>query len=216
MTYVFVALAPVIIILFYIYIRDKYNKEPVGLLIKSLIFGALIAIPVIFTEAYLSNRFFIEGHLLQVAYDAFIVAAFTEELFKFFALYFLIWKNKHFDEKFDGIVYAVFVSLGFAAVENIMYVYEYGHSVGLTRAITAVPAHAVFGVIMGYYFALAKFKEKGRANNFLKALFVPVLLHGIYDFILMTGNNYMLIAFIPYLFYLWRTGFKRIKELAVK
>jgi len=184
-----IALAPVLIILFYIYIRDKYEKEPLSLLIKSLVIGILITIPVIFVESLLSKMWNGESGIMNAGYRAFVVAGFTEELFKFVALFWLIWKHKEFDEKFDGIVYAVFISLGFAAIENILYVYEYGADIGYLRAFTAVPAHAVFGVVMGFYFALAKFSKKYNSYFLIKALLVPVLLHGFYDFIF-----YVLIA----------------------
>lgn len=210
------ALAPILIILFYIYIRDKYNKEPLGMLLKSLIAGMFITLPVVFTESGLHSLYFSDNPYASAGYSAFIVAGLTEEFFKFLALYFLIWKSRHFDEKFDGIVYGVFVSLGFAAVENVMYVYQLGHSAGFTRALTAVPAHAIFGVIMGYYFSRARFGRANRQYYLMLALFVPVMLHGIYNFILMTGHRYMLLAFIPYLIYLWRTGFRRMREMSVK
>ncbi len=207
-----VSLAPVVIILVYIYVRDKYEKEPVSLLLKSLGLGALIVIPVVFTESLLSAIMPYFNETATAFYDAFVVAAFTEEVFKFLVLYFLIRKNKEFNERFDGIVYAVFISLGFAAVENVLYVYEGGLDVGLMRAFTAVPAHALFGVSMGYYFALSKFETEDTGLNMFKALAVPIVLHGIYDFILMTGHPYLLFAFIPFLIYLWWFGLKKIKQ----
>lgn len=214
MNLILLASAPVVIILVYVYIRDKYDKEPLGLLLKTLLAGALTTIPILLVGTWLS-KFLVYFTGLQVAaYNAFIVAAFNEELFKFAALFFLIWRHKEFDEKFDGIVYAVFVSLGFAWVENIMYVLQYGQEVAYSRAVTAVPMHAILGVTMGYYFSMAKFFEKRRTINFLSALFMPVLLHGIYDFILMSQHEMYLLIFIPFLFYLWRSGFKKMKELS--
>lgn len=206
--------APIIIILVYVYIRDKYQKEPAGLLFKTLLAGALTTIPVMLVESWLGKFIADFSGLHAVAYKAFVVAAFTEEFFKFSALFYLIWRHREFDEKFDGIVYAVFVSLGFALVENIMYVLEYGHEVAWARALTAVPAHALFGVTMGYYFSLARFNINRRAVNFLTALLMPVLLHGIYDFILMSQHQMFLLIFIPFLYYLWRSGFKKMKELS--
>ena len=116
-------------------------------------------------------------------------------------------------EKFDGIVYAVFISLGFALVENILYVFgdSDGASVGILRAVTAVPAHALFGVVMGYHFAIAKFEPSHRAIEFVLALAFPILLHGLYDFWLMSENGYLLLLFIPYVIVLWIFGFKRMK-----
>jgi len=211
-----IALAPILIILVYIYVRDKYEKEPIGLLIKALAVGALTVIPIIFVEKLLQAKgIYLEGYY-SVAYTAFVVAAFSEEVFKFIALYFLIWKNKDFNEKFDGIVYAVFISLGFASVENVMYVFQHGHATGITRALTAVPGHALFGVAMGYYFGMAKLSKENKMKNLLLALIVPVGLHGLYDFILMTEHKYLIVAFIPFLYYLWKSGFKKMKELSDK
>ena len=208
------ASAPVIIILVYVYIRDKYEREPLGLLLKVLLAGALTTIPILLVETWLSKFMVYFSGLQAAAYNAFVVAAFTEEFFKFAALYYIIWRHKEFDEKYDGIVYAVFVSLGFALVENIMYVFQYGHEVAYARALTAVPVHAILGITMGYYFSLAKFYKKRRIVNFITALLMPILLHGIYDFILMSQHQMYLLIFIPFLFYLWRSGFKKMKELS--
>jgi RsiW-degrading membrane proteinase PrsW (M82 family) len=142
------------------------------------------------------------------------VAAFSEELFKYLALYVVIWKSPEFNEKFDGIVYATYVSLGFAAVENLLYVMDGGMSTGLLRAITAVPAHAIFGITMGYYFGLARFYEKQARQLKIKALAFPILLHGIYDFILFTEIGWLLIVFVAFVVYLYLSGLKRMKELS--
>ncbi len=214
MNLILLASAPVIIILVYVYIRDKYEREPLGLLLKVLLAGALTTIPILLVETWLSKFIVYFSGLQATAYNAFVVAAFTEEFFKFAALYYIIWRHKEFDEKYDGIVYAVFVSLGFALVENIMYVFQYGHEVAYTRALTAVPVHAILGITMGYYFSLAKFFKKRRTINFVTALLMPILLHGIYDFILMSQHQMYLLIFIPFLFYLWRSGFKKMKELS--
>jgi RsiW-degrading membrane proteinase PrsW (M82 family) len=209
-----VSLAPVVIIAAYVYFRDKYEKEPFRLLFFALLAGGLTVIPVLLLEQFLSsfNTFFYG--LSGAAWKAFVVAAFSEELFKYMALFLLIWKSPEFNEKFDGIVYAVYVSLGFAAVENVLYVMEGGISTGLMRAITAVPAHAIFGVTMGFYFGLAKFYEKERATLKLKALGFPMLLHGIYDFILFTEIEWLTIVFIGFVVYLYVSGLKRIRTLS--
>jgi RsiW-degrading membrane proteinase PrsW (M82 family) len=215
MSIIIAALAPVVIILFYIYFRDKYEKEPIGLLLMSILAGTLITIPVIFVEQLISsgNPFagLLESKIGNAAYDAFLVAALVEEAFKFLALYLLIWRNKNFNEKFDGIVYAVFISLGFAAVENIMYVSRGGLDVALIRALSAVPAHALFGVRMGYYFGIARMYNELKKSHLLLAFFSPFFLHGLYDFILMTQINWLLLLFIPYLVFLYYIGFKKMK-----
>lgn len=208
------ALAPVIIILFYVYVRDKYEKEPIGLLLKAFFSGALIVIPILIVGYFIEPYEAFFNGLSAAAYRAFITAAFTEEFFKFAALYLLIWKSSEFDEKFDGIVYAVFISLGFAAVENVIYVYQYGAQTGIIRAVTAVPAHAIDGIVMGYFFGLARFSTNNRRGYLFKAFFYPFILHGIYDFILMSGYSWYLLVFVPFLIYLYITGLKKMKELS--
>lgn len=208
------ALAPVVIIASYIYYRDKYEKEPIWLLIKALIAGGLTVIPILFVEEFLMVFIDLFDGILRPAYNAFVVAAFSEELFKYLALMLLFWKSKEFNEKFDGIVYAVFISLGFAAVENILYVTDNGYSTGLIRAITAVPAHAIFGVTMGFYTGLAKFYKKERTQLLIKSLALPILLHGIYDFVLMAGNKWLFIVFVAFVAYLYIIGLKRLKKLS--
>lgn len=208
-----IAIAPVFIIAFYIYFRDKYEKEPLNLLLKAGAAGAIIVLPVIFAEKAIAliGSFF--SPLGNAAWDAFMVAALCEEAFKFAALFLLIWKNKEFNEKFDGIVYATFVSLGFALVENILYVFNSGLTTGLARAFTAVPAHALFGITMGFFFGLARFYPTKRKKHLIWAFILPFFLHGIYDFILMSGINILLWLFIPFIIFLWVSGLKKLKTL---
>jgi len=210
------ALAPILIFAIYFYYRDKYEKEPVSLLLKTLLLGVLISIPVILLEKYLENFISIAGDdsYLKAGFSAFIVASFSEELFKLLAVYWLIWKNPNFNELFDGIVYCVYVSLGFAAIENVIYVYNGGASVALLRAFTAVPAHTLFGVAMGYNFGLAKFNKDRRVFYLVFSFIIPFILHGIYDFILMSNDGLLLLGFIPYMIYLWSRSKKRINELS--
>lgn len=214
MTLLLASLAPVFIILFYIYFRDKYEKEPIGLLVKSLLAGMLTVIPILFVERWLMVAMPFTGRVGTAAYQAFVVAGTTEELFKFLALYLLIWKSPSFNEKFDGIVYAVFVSLGFAAVENVLYVIQSGYQTALVRALTAVPAHALFGITMGYYLGIARMYEELRQSYLRKAILVPVLLHGIYDFILMVEVDLLLTLFVPYVIFLYLGGMKKMKILS--
>ncbi|MCK5691631.1 MAG: PrsW family intramembrane metalloprotease, partial [Bacteroidales bacterium] len=206
------SLAPVLIIAVYIYYRDKYEKEPIKLLLFALLAGGLTVIPILFVEQFLASFTHNFSGLLSAAWNAFVVAAFSEELFKFIALYLLIWKSREFNEKFDGIVYAVFVSLGFAGVENVLYVMDGGMQTALTRALTAVPAHAIFGITMGYYLGIAHMYKELQGPYLARALLVPILLHGIYDFILMVEVGWLLLLFIPYVIALYIMGIKKIKE----
>ena len=211
-----VAIAPVLIIAFYIYSRDKYEKEPVGILLKTMIAGIIITFPVILTENLLDKYSIRLSGYVKAAYDAFIIAGFTEETFKFGALVLLIWSNKNFNEFFDGIVYAVFASLGFAMTENILFVFSYGMNTGILRAFTAVPVHALLGITMGYYFSLSKFGKSKNMKYLFYSLIVPVLLHGIYDFIVFTNHPFYMLVFVPYIIFLWIYGFKKMKELSLK
>jgi RsiW-degrading membrane proteinase PrsW (M82 family) len=211
---IIITVAPVLILAFYIYLRDKYEREPAGQLALALAAGCLITIPVSFIENWLSVPLSTLGGYASVAWNAFAVAAVTEELLKFLALMILFWNNRNFNEKFDGIVYASFISLGFAGVENVLYVADGGMGVGLVRAFTAVPAHALFGILMGYQAGLARFYPGERNRRLFLALALPVLLHGLYDFILMSGHPYLLLVYVPYMIFLWIFGFRSMRQLS--
>ncbi len=206
----FIALAPVLIIAFYIYGRDKYEKEPISILLKALLTGVLVVLPVVLIEKLFSLPSESMEGLPAAAYSAFIVAGLTEEGMKFLAFYYFFWKNSNFNEKFDGIVYSVYIALGFAGIENILYVFSGGYGVGLVRALTAVPAHALFGIVMGYYFGLARFNPDRRTSYLIMALLLPFIFHGLYDFMLMGNSPFLLVLFIPVFIYFWISGFKKM------
>jgi len=214
MNILILALAPVFILLSYVYIRDKYEKEPIKILFFALVAGALAVLPVLVVGQLLEYVKPVMGIRGTAFYTSFIEAGLVEEGFKFLALYLLIWRNPNFNESFDGIVYAVFVSLGFAAVENIFYVAEGGYKVALVRSLTAVPAHAIFGIRMGFYFGIAHMYQEIRTSYLLKAFLIPVILHGIYDFMLLSQIYLLLLAFIPYMVWMIFTGFKEMKLLS--
>jgi RsiW-degrading membrane proteinase PrsW (M82 family) len=216
MSYALAAIAPVVIILMYIYYRDKWEKEPVRKLLLALLLGCVSTIPILGVEIGLAKFVHLVNlsQRLEALYTAFVVAGFTEEFFKYLAVLLILYRNKDFNEKYDAIVYAVFVSLGFAMIENFMYVYNHGMSVALLRAITAVPAHAMFGVAMGYHLSFAKFSLFYTKKHKIYALLVPIALHGIYDFILMSEESGYLIVFVFYLYFMYRNGLKKINELS--
>lgn len=208
------ALAPSAALLYYFYTRDKYEKEPRKLLLKAFLLGGGLVIPVLFVEMTLNIFDLDEMNLLAAGYTAFVVAGLVEESFKYILFFLYIWKAGEFNEMYDGIVYAVFISLGFATVENIAYVLSAGFDTALIRSLTAVPAHALFAVAMGYYLGIAKFaKPQYRKRYIWFGLVTPVILHGIYDFILFSQKFYMLLLFLPYMLYLWRRGLKNVDEL---
>lgn len=213
------ALSPVLIVLCYIYFRDKYEKEPLYLLFTGVLFGIIISFPIIFFEniidGFLSEWEMPKEGAIEAFFTSFFVASFTEELFKFAVLFFLIYKNKNFNEPFDGIAYCVFISLGFAGFENVLYVlnpYFGGVETALLRAVFSIPGHALFAVFMGYYFSLAKFiPEKKKAMLFL-AFSYPFLLHGTYDFILLSDIKLYFIPFGIFTALLWAGGFMKMKK----
>ena len=166
-----IALLPVVILVYYIYHKDKKSPEPTGQLVKAFFYGILsvplslcISIPLGLIGLYPTEATSILGSVSA----AFFGAAIPEEIAKFFMLWLLLRKNPYFDEKMDGIVYAVCVSLVFAALENIMYLFTNAESyvsVGIARAIFAVSGHFCFGILMGYYYSLAKFYPKTPTKN---------------------------------------------------
>ncbi|MBW6492461.1 MAG: PrsW family intramembrane metalloprotease [Lentimicrobium sp.] len=221
MLLILISVLPVILIMLYIYYRDRYEKEPFWLLMKAFGGGILAAVSTLLFFAPLQVFFpDFESLLMEAFFRAFAGAAIPEEIFKFIFLYIIIWKNQNFNEYYDGIVYSVFVSLGFACLENIYYVTEHGMGVGIARGIFAVPSHALDGVIMGYFLSLARFMPGRRAEFLFKSLFYAILAHGIYDFLLfyasgMSESNpgfagLLIIVFFVFVIYLWRLGFRKI------
>lgn len=192
MNLILCAVAPILTIIIYIYFQDKYEKEPLGLLVASFLFGAIVSV-IITTILYLASDKVIpmtnEYSIWQQFVQAFIVVALSEEFSKYIIVKYYAQPKKAFNEPFDGIVYAVMVSMGFACTENIMYVLNSGFETAVLRAFTAVPAHATFGILMGYYMGKAKFSSNRLKLN-LTGFFLAVLFHGAYDF-------FLFIRFIP-------------------
>lgn len=183
------ALAPVAAVIVYIYVKDKYEKESKRYLTLAFVLGGVVSI-IITTTLYLFFDLFLplpdDFSIWQQFVKAFFVVGFIEEFSKYLMVRGFLQPRTVFNEPYDGIIYAVMVSMGFAAVENIMYVIQGGINVAFLRAFTAIPAHATFGIIMGYYMGKAKFsKNKFKWN--LMGLFTAVLFHGAYDFFLFIG-----------------------------
>jgi len=220
MVFLISSITPVVIFMFLIYNKDSI-KEPIGLLMKCF-FGGFLSIIITLIIVRFTTPFGagFSSPFARSFFDAFFQAAFPEEISKLMILYWIVWKHKDFDQHFDGIIYAVFVSMGFALIENLLYVYEGGLSVALTRAVLAVPGHGFFGVAMGYYFSLAKFHNGPKKTEFLaKCLLVPAILHGLYDFALMYAGNSadnpllilaLIIAFTIIVIVIWKRGLQKI------
>lgn len=210
-----ISILPSVIIALWVYYHDRYEREPFYLLIKTFILGALTIIPALFIERFLVGLNIFPG-LLGDAYVAFVVAGFIEEYFKRWVVLRTIYHNKEFNEKLDGIAYSVYSALGFATVENIMYIANniaMEPLVGFYRGIFSVPAHTMFGITMGYYLSLAKFSKDGveRRKFLSKSLWIPVILHGIFNYILLSKLDILMILFIPFVLYLWIINIKKIR-----
>lgn len=186
------ALLPVYFIFRYIYKMDKVEREPLDFVLKVLVLGAVFSLPCApverFAVSVLGN--FLPAQSLEYALtENVICVGLVEEFFKWLVIWIFVWKNPNFDWRFDGIVYAATSSLGFAALENILYVISFGTGVSVSRALFAIPGHTCFGIFMGFFLSRSKDASlKGhKIGSFILmifALLVPTVIHGIYDFML--------------------------------
>lgn len=192
------AIAPGIAICLFIYLKDKYNREPLGLLILSFFMGMLTIIPAVVIQLSLTKPVerLMGGGILYIAVFAYLIVALSEEYSKFLALRYIPYKRKAFDDPFDGIIYAVMVGMGFATLENIGYVMQHGIGTGILRMFLSVPAHGTFAILMGYHVGLAKFDPANRKKHMRQAIFWPVLFHGTFDFLLFLPKENEWIGFL--------------------
>lgn len=218
------ALIPAILLLGYIYWQDRQSPEPIWQLVKATAWGVLS----IFLSLSISTPLQSIGIIPEDIYTfgdaisvAFLGAAVPEELAKLFVLWIFLRNNRHFDERLDGIVYAVCVSLGFAGLENVLYIIGDADwmSLALSRAVFAVPGHFCYGVVMGYFYSLARFSSANRQFYLAMTIVAPILLHGIYDAILFVMDTtpewlsvVLMLVFLVFCFYLWKTASKAIKK----
>ncbi|GAA3590061.1 YhfC family glutamic-type intramembrane protease [Flavivirga amylovorans] len=192
MNLLLLAIAPIFIVILYIYFKDKYEKEPKHLLFYNFLLGAIVSVLITTILYYIFDIVLpLTDHtsVFQQFVKAFLVVGFTEEFSKYIIVRYFAQRHKEFNEPFDGIAYAVMVSMGFAATENILYVFQGGYETALLRAFTAVPAHATFGILMGFYMGKAKF-SKNRIGLNIIGLLSATIFHGAYDF-------FLFIDFVP-------------------
>lgn len=247
------AVLPAIVLCVYVFKKDRAEKEPIGLLLALFFLGAVICYPcsqiesalyvlldkifMPFTVEY-EGQAYLQGYTYNIycACKNFLCVALIEEGMKFLVLYFVTRDNKNFNSLFDGLIYAVFVSLGFAAFENIFYVLSYGWANAAVRALTAVPGHMFFAVMMGYFYSFWHMYEKARRQeaklasarvinkSFIEfpvkqylffALAVPVLAHGLYDYCLDIRTVPSMIFYAALLVVLYTVCFKRIKKMSI-
>lgn len=215
------AVAPALFLLLYLYYKDRHEREPVALVSRTFFAGALMAVPVLVTHwlvvAPAAAALGIAGGRGYLWWQAFVAAGLLEEVFKFLAVIWVAYRNPNFNEPYDGIIYAAAASLGFATIENVIYVLQGDVSLGVARAVMAVPAHAMFGIAMGYYLGRVKFARRPveRLRLWLAALAVPVLLHGFYDVLALDPTDQLaFILLYPLVAFLWVRGLRQVEELS--
>lgn len=204
------AVAPGISLLTYFYLKDRYDTEPVHMVVRMFFLGVLIVLPI----AVLQRGLVLWWGEAPFVFS-FVISSGVEECMKWFVLYHIIYNHTEFDEPYDGIVYATAISLGFATLENVLYAFLQPASFGtlMIRALLPVSAHALFGVMMGYYLGKAKFAQGKRTRQFLAlSLCLPLFWHGLYDWIMLTAASYWMWFIIPLMTYLWIRGLKKIQR----
>ena len=216
-----VAIAPAIALFLFFYFRDKYRREPIGVLLVTFALGAASLVPAAITSLSLQK---LTGwrsstpSLPQAFLGAMIIVGLVEEGAKFLVVRFYAYHRPEFDEPYDGIMYSVMAALGFATLENILYIFSNGAGTGVMRALLAMPSHAFDGVLMGYFLGEAKFARSDRVGNWLSALGfgLAVLAHGLYDFIVFALDKapLMILSLITMAVLFWVIFFKATRKLS--
>ncbi len=222
---IILAILPVILICRYIYKKDS-EKEPMKLLMKFFFLGIISCFLVVFISEIMEtilpfmNKDTAEMTTIEIIIYTFIGVALVEEFCKWIMVYKLGYNHKEFDQMYDMIVYATFVSLGFACYENILYVIlNNSISIGIIRGLLSVPAHACDAVFMGYYLCMAKInlkkgEKKLEKKNKYKSIFVPAILHGIYDYCLVVGHLFWMGVVLIFAVNLYINSIKKIKQIS--
>ena len=200
------AILPAVILIFYFYKKDKLEPESPRILGKCVLGGLLAAVASMILESIVAipiNAIFGGSTFLFNLIENFIGVALIDEGTKLLFCYLFTWKDREFNYRFDGLVYMVFTSLGFAAIENVLYAFTYGSGVLLSRALLSIPGHAGFAVFLGSYYGTAKIYEaydsRAQAKNLiLFGLLMSTLMHGFYDFCLSFDNGILIIIFFAF------------------
>lgn len=216
------AVIPAVVLLVKVYKVDHLDKESPRLLWNLVVRGVIATVFAMLTEwigEFVLSSFVQEGTVLYNFLLYFIVVAVSEEGFKYLLMKQRTWKDPEFNFQFDGVVYAVFVSLGFALWENISYVLMYGFGTALVRAVTAVPGHACFGVFMGAWYGLSRKYESYGMHSQSKvcrvvALLSSIVLHGCYDFTASIENQNYAWIFVAFVVVMFLVAFRLVKKLS--
>ncbi len=217
------AVLPSIVLGWIIWKNDKVEKEPAGLLI-GLFFsgiGSIIVTLILSLFVYMIPMCNPDKGttLIELFFGVFIGVALVEEFSKWIFVKLITWNNKAFTHIYDAVVYSVFVSLGFATLENILYVFSGGLSTAIMRAVLAVPLHTFCGVFMGYYYGLAKQSEINKRKDLVKknlflSVLVPMLIHGFYDYCIFTQMTIFVLIFYIFVILLYIFAFRRMIKLS--
>lgn len=203
-----VAIAPGLALFSFFYLRNQMATEPRKTLLQSFIYGAILTFPILFLQYV-----FKEEHVFQqiIIQDIFFTGV-IEEFFKWIFLILIIYHHVEFDDPYDGVLYGAAVSLGFATVENIIYIMAYGMDTAFMRAILPVSSHALFGVVMGYYLGKAKFQSPHRSIRYrAMALLAPMTLHILYNAIFISQNHWVYYM-VPFMLFLWWFSLQKVKK----
>ncbi|WP_332693421.1 glutamic-type intramembrane protease PrsW [Halalkalibacter lacteus] len=202
------AIAPGMALLSYFYLRNHYTTSTIALVFRTFLIGVLLVFPVM----VLQYAFTTEGYFSNPFSRAFILYGFVEEFFKWFLLWVFAYQHATFARRYDGIVFGVSLSLGFATLENVFYLIANGLETAFGRALLPVSSHALFGVIMGYYLGRAKIEGQQRVKHLTLSLCFPIILHGVYDSIFIVFDMYFLIGLIPFMLVLWWVALNKVKR----
>lgn len=224
MLLILAAVLPAAYLMIKVYRSDRLEREPPRLVIGLVLLG-MISTALAGTAEQLGDKllsyFFSEESAAYKALFFFLIVGPAEEGFKYAVLRWRTWRHPAFDCQYDGVVYAVFVSLGFALWENIGYVLMYGMQTAVARALTAVPGHACFGVFMGVWYGVAKryalygYERESKRARWL-CVIVPALLHGCYDFIASLESEVFVLVFLAFVAAMFFTALRMVKRVSQK
>lgn len=200
------AIAPGLALYSYLYLRKQIAKEPSRTIFHAFLYGAVMTFPILFIQHVFEEENVFQSEFLRTV----LFTGGLEEFFKWLVLFIFIYKAVEFEDAYDGILYGASVSLGFATVENILYLLAFGLDTAFIRALLPVSSHALFGVVMGYYFGRAKFLDQGKKGTVWIAFLAPLLLHVLYNAIFYI-YDYWLYLMIPFMLFLWWFGLTRVK-----
>ncbi|WP_438318397.1 glutamic-type intramembrane protease PrsW [Sporosarcina sp. FA9] len=202
-----VAIAPGLALFSYFYLRKEIANEPSRTIFHTFIYGAIMTFPIMFIQhVFKEESVFTSIFLRDVVFTSAL-----EEFFKWLILLLAIYRHVQFEDAYDGILYGASVSLGFAAVENVLYLFTFGLDIAFLRALLPVSSHALFGVVMGYYIGRAKFAaDKYKRKLLIMSLLAPFGLHFLYNGIFLTHELFLYLI-IPFMIFLWWFGLTRVK-----